>query len=71
MNQITTDAETAPDGSIRKTIVEYKVNDKGQKIKVGPRLFRWWSSIIDLISNKLSFNSFFCLIDFLSNVDRL
>jgi len=33
-NEITTDAEPSQDGSVIRTVVEYKTNDKGQKIKV-------------------------------------
>jgi translation initiation factor 3 subunit G len=33
-NEITTDAEPSQDGSVIRTVVEYKTNEKGQKIKV-------------------------------------
>jgi len=33
-NEITTDAEPSQDGSVIRTVVEYKTNDKGQKVKV-------------------------------------
>jgi len=32
--EITTATEVAPDGSIIKTVVEYKTNEKGQKVKI-------------------------------------
>jgi len=37
-NEITTEAEPDKDGAIHKTIVEYKTNDKGKKIKIIKRV---------------------------------
>jgi len=34
LNQITTEQTEDPDGTVRKTIVEYRTNEKGQQVKV-------------------------------------
>src|SRR4051812_35832268 len=34
----TTKTENLPDGSIRKTVVEYRTNEEGQKVKVTRRI---------------------------------